>query len=351
MATVVDRFREIILSGHSVEDGYLPRLRAAGWTSASGHGPVYGYIDFHFIDGTTNCAGNPNFAGRTTTWTSWDGDFCNLVNPHESWFLHNTSGQRITGNGGYAMNPTVQGWRDYMANKVARYFASEFPGLDGIFLDDLWANKSSTPNCADCPSDAAWHDGTMQDLQAIRAAMPAGKRLTYNSSPGDTSQAGYAGLADGFMVEMLGTGWCDGCWESQASIEQHLSDTDSEVAAGGDVLLVGQGDSSGSIQQMRFSHALYLMVAGPHVSYRFGNAGSYQWWDYPEYGWNLGTPLGPRVKPVATVFQRTFSNGAALANMGTSSVTINLGGTYILPDGSSATSVTLGAHQGVALRR
>jgi len=346
---VVDRFREVILSGHSVEDGYLPRLHAAGWTTPS-HGPVYGYIDLQFAQGPSSCASDSNFAGLTTSWTSWDGEFCNLVSPHEDWFLHNASGQRIARSGGwFYMNPSSAGWRQYMVNKIGRYFSTQFPGLDGIFLDDTWATHNTVPNCADCPSNAVWHDATMQNLQAIKAALPAGKKLTMNSD--DIAQAGYAGITDGFMWEDLGTGWCDGCWESQTSIEQHLSDADAEVAAGGDVLLVGQGDCSCSIQQMRFSHALYLMVAGPHVSYRFGNAGGYQWWDYPEYGWNLGTPLGPRFKPVATVFERTFSNGAALANMGTTSVTINLGGSYIQPDGSSATSVTLGAHQGVALRR
>ena len=338
------------MSGHQVEDGYLTQMRNAGWTAANGHGAVYGYIDLQFAQGPSSCSSDPNFAGLTTSWTSWDGEFCSLVNPHEDWFLHN-NGQRISRSGGwYYMDPTSPGWRQYMVGKIGRYFSTQFPGLDGIFLDDTWANKSTAP-CSPCPSDQAWHDGTMANLQAIKAAMPAGKKLTYNSSPGDTSQAGYAGVADGFMVEDLGTGWYDGGWMSQGEIEAKLTDTDAEVAAGGDVLLVGQGDASSSTPQMRFSHALYLMVAGPHVSYRFGNAGSYQFWDYPEYGWNLGAPLGPRFKPTSTIFERTFTNGAALANMGTAAVTINLGATYVFPDGSSASTVTLGAHEGITLRR
>src|SRR4029453_11122395 len=122
-------------------------------------------------------------------------------------------------------------------------------------------------------------------------------------------------------------------------------------APGKQALVVGQGDSRQSLAQMRFSHALYLMVAGSNVTYRFHNAGDYRsFWDYPEFSWELGSPGGPRYKPSPTVFRRDFSNGAALATMGASSVTLNLGASYILPDGSRASSVTLGSHQGMALR-
>jgi len=350
---VVSLFREIILSGHSVEDGYLTQLRNAGWTAANGYGPVVGYIDLQFAQGPSSCATDPNFAGLTTSWTSWDGEFCSMVNPNESWFLHTSTGARISRSGGwFYMDPSSVGWRNYMVGKIGRYFSTQFPGLDGIFLDDVWVNKSTTPGCASaiCSNDQAWHDATMQNLQAIKAALPAGKKLTMNSSPGDTSQAGYAGVVDGFMIEDLGTGFFDGGWHSQAENEQDLADTDAEVTAGGDVLLVGQGDTQNSIQQMRFSHALYLMTAGPHVSFRFSNACCYAWWDYPEFHWNIGTPLGARTHPSPTVLRRDFSAGVALANEGTTSQTIQLGGSYITPSGALVTSVTLGAHEGMTLR-
>jgi len=349
--TIASRHKLMILSGHQSEDGYIGQLRNAGYT-----GPIVGYVEFPRTMGTTNCAGDSSYAGFTTSWTSWDGDFCTYLNPNEGYFLHNSSGARLrtADTGWYYLNPASAGLRQYMVNKAHRYF-SEFPGLSGIFLDDLWATAATARNagCAEaiCHDDASWHSAVLSTLQAIRQQLAADGHSAWANTD-DIAQAGYAGSLDGWMWEDLGTGWCDGCWESQGSIEQHLADADAQLAAGKSVLFIGQGDTRASLQQMRFSHALYLMVAGANSFYRFQNAGDYRsLWDYPEYGWDLGAPLGPRFKPVATVFQRTFSNGAALANMGTSSVTINLGGSYILPDGSSATSVTLAAHQGVALRR
>ena len=159
----------------------------------------------------------------------------------------------------------------------------------------------------------------------------------------------YAGPMNGYMIEFWANGWCGTCYLSQSEQEQRMNDVDAAVAAGKSVLLVGQGPAS-AVESMRYSHALYLMVAGPNVSYRYGEDYS-QLLNYPEYGWNIGSPVAARFKPAPTVFQRNFSAGAAVANMGGSSVTVNLGDTYILPSGSSANSVTLAAHQGLMLRK
>jgi hypothetical protein len=342
--TLATRNSAWVLSGHQVEDGYLATLRAAGLT-----GSVPGYIELPRTMGPSSCASDPNFAGYTTSWTSWDGEFCTYLNANESWFLHNSSGKRIASSGGwYYMNPASTGWRNYMVGKVGRYF-TEFPGLDGIFLDDTWNTAVTARNagCVEsiCQNDTAWHDATLADLQAIKAAMPAGKTLSMNSD--NTSD--YAGPMDGFMIEFFANGWCGTCYQSQADLEQRLSDVDAAVAAGKSVLLVGQGSAT-QIESMRYSHALYLMVAGPKVSYRYGEDYT-QFLDYPEFSWNLGLPSGPRFKPAPTVFERDFSGGKALANVsGSSSVTLNLGGSYLLPNGSSASTVTLAAHQGMALR-
>jgi len=346
VATIASRHKLLILSGHQVEDGYLQQLRSAGYTA-----PVTGYIDFPRAMGPSSCASNPSYSGFTTDWASWDGEFCTYLNPNESWFLHNGSGARISFNGGYLMNPANSGWQQYMVGKVGRYF-TEFPGLAGIFLDDTWATatKPRGSGCVEavCQSDASWHAAVMTDLQAIKQALGA-HTLWMNSD--DISQSGYGGVVDGWMWEDLGTGWCDGCWEDQSAITQHLADADAALAAGKQVLFVGQGDSKTSIQEMRFSHALYLMVAGPNVFYRFQNAGDYlSLWDYPEYGWDLGASLGGRYMDVGTVMRRDFVKGIALANIGTSVQTVQLAGSYITPAGATVASVTLQPHEGITLR-
>lgn len=286
--TLAASAQQMVLSGHQVEDGYLQQLRTAGYSAA-----VPGYIELPRTMGipASQCASNPTFAGYTTSWTSWDGEFCTYLNPHEDWFLHNASGQRIYSSGGwYYMNPANAGWQAYMVGKVGRY-VTEFSGISDLFLDDTWATAVTARNAgcveAICQNDSAWHAATLADLQAIKAAIGS-RKLWINSD--DVSAAGYGGAVDGFMIENFATGWNAGQWMSQSEIQARLADIDAKLAAGGSALLVGQGAQSDT-QEMRFSHALYLMVAGPNVSYRFGE-------DYTQL-WTCPSTAGTSARPVA----------------------------------------------------
>src|SRR5262249_8286494 len=90
--TVEQRFTAAILSGHAVENGTIPTLLADGWTH-----PIFGYIESQYAMGPSTAPGNcpASYEGFTTSWTSHAGDFCTLVNPHEDWFLHDSSGARL----------------------------------------------------------------------------------------------------------------------------------------------------------------------------------------------------------------------------------------------------------------
>jgi hypothetical protein len=45
------------------------------------------------------------------------------------------------------------------------------------------------------------------------------------------------------------------------------------------------------------------------------------------------------------VYERGFTNGKAIVNPTGAPVTVALGGTYVRPDGTTTTSVVLGAYQ------
>jgi hypothetical protein len=181
-------------------------------------------------------------------------------------------------------------------------------------------------------------------VQAIKAG--AGAQPVWINSD---STSDLVAPVDGFMIENMGASWGTS-FMSQAEVEQRLRDVDTNVAAGKDALLVGQGNQS-DVERMRFSHAIYLLVAGPHVSYRFQNAGDYRsFWDYPEYRLDLGDPSGPRYPVGGSVWRRDFSAGTAIVNLSnTASQTVDLGSTYTLPGGGIATSVTLAPDHGMAL--
>ncbi len=353
--TIVQKHQVMILSGSDSEVGYLSQIRSAGWTK-----PILEYVDEALAMGpssamTGTCAAG--YSGYTTSWTSTTDDFCNKVNPNESWFLHNGAGKRIFRDAGggsyfYLMNAASAGWRAFVQAKTASLPATYH--MDGVFLDDVWATAinarsreaNSDGTCQECGTDAQWLQAQVGMLQAVKAG--AGSHPVWINSDNTTT---LAQLVDGFMVENMGASWGTS-FMGQPEIEQRMADVEANTSAGKDTILVGQGNQADT-ERMRFSHALYLLVSGPHVSYRFQNAGDYRaFWDYPEFHIDLGAPAGARFAVGASVWRRDFANGTAVANVSsTASQTVSLGGTYTLPGGGTASSVTLAPDHGMTLTR
>jgi hypothetical protein len=369
--TLVNRHKVILLSGSDAEvqaPGYpsgttwLEAIRQELGNTGRATEKIVQYVQGPHSMGPSTAL-NPggscpaSFEGFTTSWTSRAGDFCNRVHPHESWFLHNGAGQRLYENGGsglfwYLMNPASAGWRNYVASKVPE-IAADYQ-MDGLFVDNVWQNTiaprtretNSDGICQECGTDAQWQASWIGFLDSLNAA--SGARPVQINTDQETD---YPLHADGFMVENFLASWGTD-YMPQDEVIQVWQDVESHVAAGKEVLLVGQGDSPTQLQRFRYSHAGYLMVAGPQVSYRFHNAADYRTlWDFPEYGWNLGAAAGPRFAVGSSGWRRNFLNGAAIVNISaSSSQTFVLGGTYLTPLGATVTSVTLGPRQGMALR-
>jgi hypothetical protein len=354
--TIAQRSQTMILSGSDYEVGFLGQVRSAGWTK-----PILEYVDEAFAMGpssamTGTCASG--YTGYTTTWTSGLNDFCNKVSPNESWFLHNGAGQRIYRDAGggsyfYLMNPAAPGWRSYVQAKTASLPASYH--MDGVFLDDVWATANrprsretnSDGTCRECGTDAQWLQAQVGMVQAIKAG--AGAQPVWINSD---STSDLVAPVDGFMIENMGASWGTS-FMSQAEVEQRLRDVDTNVAAGKDALLVGQGDSQEDVDRMRFSDAVYLMVAGDRVSYRFQNAGDYRGlWDYPEYHRALGPATGPRYRVGPASWRRNFATGTAIVNLSSDKTqVVKLGRRYVLPSGGTTTEVELPPEHGLALAR
>jgi hypothetical protein len=355
-ATLVARSSVMILSGSDYEVGFLRRVRRAGWRK-----PILEYFDTAFAMGPAHTEGGScraGFEGLSTSVTWQRNSFCNGVNPNESWFLHNGAGRRIVRSADdnaslYLMNPASPGWRSFVAAKIRQ--APRHFHMDGFFLDDVWQTAmrprsredTSDGTCRECGSDAHWRQGYLGFLRAVKKA--AGKRPVWINS--DNSRA-FVRTVDGAMIENMGASWGPN-FMPQSEIESRWRDIDRNVKAGKNMLLVGQGDSKDDVTRMRFAHAVYLMVAGPRVSFRFQNAGSYrEFWDYPEYRLRLGAPAGRRHRVGHSIWLRRFAAGIAVVNLSSNrSRTVRLGRTYALPDGLRAASVTLGPHEAVAAVR
>jgi hypothetical protein len=355
-ATLVARSAVMILSGSDYEVGFLQRVRRAGWRK-----PILEYFDTAFAMGPASArAGScpPGFAGFTTSVTWQRNDFCNRVNPNESWFLHNRAGARIIREldesaSLYLMNPASPGWRAFVQAKIRQ--APRHFHMNGYFLDDVWETAirprsredSSDGTCRECGSDAQWRKAYLGFLRAVKRA--AGKRPVWINSDNSSD---FVRAVDGGMVENMGASW-GSSFMPQSEIESRWRDIDRNVKAGKDMLLVGQGDSRSETDRMRFAHAVYLMVAGPRVSFRFQNAGDYRaFWDYPEYRLRTGAATGPRRRVGRSAWRRKFAAGISVVNLSSNrSQTISLGGSYVYPDGGRATSVTLAPRSGLTLVR
>jgi hypothetical protein len=355
-ATLVARSAVMILSGSDQEVGFLQKVRRAGWRK-----PILEYFQASHAMGPASARPGScpsGFEGYTTSFTWRRNDFCKLVNPHESWFLHNGRGQRLIERlddtaSWYLMNPSSPGWRSFVQAKLRQ--APPHFHMDGFFLDNVWettvAPRTREDNsdgiCRECGSASHWRKGILGFLRALNRA--AGKRQIWINS--DNSSA-FVRAVDGGMIENMGASW-DSSFMSQSEIESRWRDIDRNVSAGKNALLVGQGDSRNEIDRMRFAHAVYLMVAGPHVSFRFQTANSYrEFWDYPEYRLRMGAPKGRRHRVGGSMWLRRFAAGISVVNLSASrSRTLSLGATYVLPDGRRAASITLGPHQGIAAVR
>ena len=356
LATLIARSSVMILSGSDHEVGFLQKVRRAGWRK-----PILEYFDTAFAMGPASAGRGsctPGFEGYSTSVTWRRNDFCNLVNPNESWFLHNGAGHRIvrTIDGSaswYLMNPASPGWRSFVQNKIRQ--APRHFHMDGFFLDDVWQTAirprsredTSDGTCRECGSDAHWRNAYLGFLRAVKRA--AGKRPVWINSD---NSSGLVRAVDGGMIENMGASWGSN-FMPQSEIESRWRDIDRNIAAGKDMLLVGQGDSRSEVERMRFAHAVYLMVAGPRVSFRFQNAADYrEFWDYPEYRLRMGTATGPRHRVSRSVWRRKFTAGVSVVNLSENQARrVSLGGTYVLSNGSRAASVTLGPREGIAAVR
>jgi hypothetical protein len=96
-------------------------------------------------------------------------------------------------------------------------------------------------------------------------------------------------------------------------------------------------------QQVNFYLGTYLLLKGDQTYLNILYGGGAQYW--PEYQLNLGTPTTPLPSNVSGylwngVYRRDFQNGFVLVNPGSTTYTLNLGGTYQLMQSQGGGTLT-----------
>ncbi|HEU5012550.1 MAG TPA: putative glycoside hydrolase [Roseiflexaceae bacterium] len=244
----------------------------------------------------------------------WTDNFCQKVHPHESWFLHNSKGERLytkeknwdgTDIYSYYMNPASEGFRTFW---IAQIKLQHDAGWQAFFLDNVGLSykylatgpSNQDGSVKEYTSDEAWSRALTSFLDAIHAAFPQhpiwGNMVEGVFEPGAWNP--FIDHLDGFQEENFATNWASQPPLTSSQWSAMMDRTEQALARGKSVVLYGQGDRN-DLARMRFSLASYLLIAtvDSRATFRYTHTGSYPelWW-YPEYDLNLGMPLGKRYR-------------------------------------------------------
>jgi hypothetical protein len=200
-------------------------------------------------------------------------------------------------------------------------------GMRGIFLDNVelsWEKKVDDVSVRGVPVEYAAEADFVADMVTLVAELNTALDAYGMETWGNIIEIPYTGddwnalapVMDGAMLEDFAHSWSGPLWPGRITDQFEL--VDEWTAAGNDVLLVSQGDDDR--EQFKFAFAAYLMVAdGQHVYYRHATSDDYRaFWQYPEYEYDLGAPLGPRQQVDAggdVVFERYFECGIVWVNL------------------------------------
>jgi hypothetical protein len=297
----------------------------------------------------------------------WASDW-SYVNQQESWFAHQsytgepqstsdlTSG-RVGNNTGWDQadiaNPA---WQQYTLNQVFQnmaatgsngWFADSYTyGLGGAGYDGTIPTRyqgTNAANPADWPGGVTWTtqmgnwaqtientfaqhnatDGTdYKFIPNLDARATSWEPNWYNNSSG-------VPIVDGAFLE--GFGQYTDTYDWTLSMNRGLNLTDNGKTVIMQPYLQDTPDSATGQQERNFYLGTYLLLKGDETYINMFCGGGAQY--FPEYQLNLGAATTPLPSDVSSylwygVYRRDFENGFVLVNPGTTTYTLNLGGTY-----------------------
>ena len=310
----------------------------------------------------------------------WSSDF-NYVNQQESWFAHQTySGEpqsssdltsgRVLGNSNdwYQADIANPAWQQYTLGQVIQnmaangsngWFADSFTyGIGGVGYDDPVPTRyqgTNAANPADWPGGVTWTTQLGNWAQTIENAF-----AQYNSKndtdyqfipnldaratswePNWYDNASGVPFIDGAFLE--GFGEYTDTYNWTLSMNRGLNLTDN-----GRIVIMqpypsAAPSTAAGQQQINFFLGTYLLLKGDQTYLNIDYGGGVQY--YPQYGLNLGTATTPLQSNVSGylwngVYRRDFQNGFVLVNPGSTTSTLNLGGTYQEVQGTGGGTMT-----------
>lgn len=282
------------------------------------------------------------------------GDFCTELNPTESAFLHNSSGERLYGtftwSDGtnlhdvflYMMNPADATWQAYLAAGIQAQLADL--GYDGVFLDNIGLSLFQLTNqaenadgtCAEYATTAAYRTAVAAGLAALKTALGStvpiyANLISANDSASDYDQ--YAPYLDGAFYEFFVDRWSD-TFVSETVWENQLEQAEGLFAEDKGYVMIAEGGAANEAR-MLFALGSYLLVVDDKAYFWYADNGDYGTPHlYAAYDSALGSPVGTRYQD-GTVWKRDFQAGTVTVDPANHTATIDLvepsGVTFFLP--------------------
>jgi len=287
--------------------------------------------------------------GTSATGLSSSGvNYAEANTAHPEWFLQNPAGGRIS-EGDYSWLWMADignaGYQQQWTSNVLKLLASG--PWDGVMMDDTntTAKYHTEPsNIAKYPTDAAYQAAVRSMLAYAGPRIQAAGKLAI---PNIGSWSEYPEVAkewlqyvSGGIDEMFakwsatpGQGYRDTeGWKTQ------IEEIQSTERMGKRFLAITQA-ATGDTQAIRYGWASVLLAADGHTAYTAAANYDSETWS-SEYEAQIGEPASSAKELAGGVWERNFTGGLVLVNPTTTTVEVNLGGSYSgsgLTDASSAT--------------
>jgi hypothetical protein len=280
-----------------------------------------------------------------------------------SWYALGANGKRIQSKsfGNWLMLPTAA-WGSTVGGLCAKAIASS--NYDGCFLDTLGIAPLSPGYVTEPPIDPsthkvftpqAWIADQSNTITATKKANPTKLIMANGLHDGSKFSITQPLLtADGTAMAEVWLRVSTNKENSFPSLTVWNEDVSMLVTAGqkGEVIgvvtkLWTKATPAQVTQWHIFMIATFLMGTNGQSMYCFTSAKTVAGMteDSPLDHTAIGMPIGAMTAK-GGVYTRTYTNGIAAVNPGTSSVTIQLGGSYLDLEGKMVTSETLPAHSG-----
>jgi Hypothetical glycosyl hydrolase family 15 len=283
--------------------------------------------------------------------TSWSGLSSSGVNyaeadtAHPEWFLLNRGGSRIAESGYswlWMADIGNAGYQQQWTSNVLKLLASG--PWDGVMMDDTNTTARYHTNPAEIaqyPNDAAYQLAVRSMLAYAGPRIQAAGKLAvpnigswseYPEVAGEWLQYVSGGVDEMFAKWSTtpGQGYRDASgWRTQ------IEEIQSTERMGKLFLAITQAEA-GDTQAIRYGWGSALLGADGHTAYMAAANYTSESWS-SEYEIQLGEPTSTATAIAGGAWERTFTDGLVVVNPTTSTVSVDLGGTY---SGSGLTNAT-----------